>query len=217
MTLASFFDLTHDEALRFRDHVQARHAARLSDLAWSLADTDGPVDELDGSEQSLVPLWAWFKGFVKRGLPGVAPQAQSSMSRRLGRAATENDRIYFAAEMLEHYAFEVVRRTHPDVRWGVYRQVGRGRDLDQNLTGFEFPDGVVTPIGWRFATITLQFLDGDEVASTDEALRNLVRRVYRVPASGSAHAPGPSLLAPLLAAPRVSDDDPSRLVPDVDS
>lgn len=127
-----FRHLTPDEAIAHRDLVIAREPHRLALLEQWMRDTGGPLDEMDASVASLVPLWDWFIGFVDDGCPGVRRDGRPDwydvahyleLHQRQANPATEEFWVaQFAAESLEHYLFGVCARLDPTARWELYER-----------------------------------------------------------------------------------------------
>jgi hypothetical protein len=118
MPVALMDQLPASDALAFRDAVVAREPSRLAELAGWLLATEGPIDELDASVESLVVLWPWFLGFVEAGCPGVPAGTvgqlwvDDGVTPRPARAGRT-----YAAEAIGHYLMLVARRLDPSAHW----------------------------------------------------------------------------------------------------
>ncbi len=72
-----FDRLTPDEARQYAAFRLAYDEIALRDLAWLLKETDGPIDALDYSIETIDELWRWAIDFVDAGLPGIPDDAVS--------------------------------------------------------------------------------------------------------------------------------------------
>lgn len=132
-------DLTPAQAAEFRDHVVAREPYLLRELASWLDQTGGPIDAMDGSVASLVPLWEWCLEMAQAdflGLTdGLAPSTDPGLTMLTDRTYGELVRMSaVVGERLMHYLRLVVTRLHPATEWGVYHSpVGR-REHDHQQT-----------------------------------------------------------------------------------
>lgn len=145
MTFVNHNDLSFSDAQAYCEWVQRREPARLAELVRWLRATDGPIEDLDASVESLVPLWTWFLGFVYAGLPGVEDDAlvgwwtepepgQAADTGTVphgwyepppagsGRPDPLARRTQYAGEAIGHYLMLVCRRLDPDAHWVVHRE-----------------------------------------------------------------------------------------------
>jgi len=202
--------LSWKQAVAVRDHVRAREPFRLQDLARRMAATGGPVDQMDASFASLVPLWAWFDGFVLDGCPGIDPDdAMPSMLAKADMVPPDSPqwelaRRYrpasVATEGIEHYLRLVWLRFDPPAHWDVY-VTPRGARVPDDI---HHSTGVVTSTGgfWDMSlvqSIKLSVIEDRMFARRPEALLE-----WAVRQEGWSTAPaqdrGPSVLVPLLDA-----------------
>ena len=206
------FDLiAASSAQDYVHHIERRASARLSDLAHHMADTGGPIELMDASFESLVPLWAWFQQQLGLGLPGVPDVARPSRVRFFGFAPDPVDRALFAAEPMSHYLFEIIRTSADDARWVVDTSVPKST---------EFQRPVVLANGW--SRVPAEQLPSNSASAlarrapgTQEPtrFRDIVDRIYHFTEHEVRFSHSNSILEPLLAQPRIPDDDPSRMVP----
>ena len=141
-----FYNVSLEQAVTFRGHVIAREPFRLRDLAVRMRDTGGPIDAMDTSMASLVPLWEWFVEYASVGCPGVPDDASPSLWPVLGRAdrTPEQDatrRRAAAGEGLAHYSRLALARVDPPAPWEVYVQPKRRREADHHSTGVRLSNG----------------------------------------------------------------------------
>ncbi len=90
-----------------------------------MRDTGGPLEQLDASLDSLVPLWSWFVAFWDAGLPGVPAQARPDdwIDDGVGVDVPDLDaalRSLYAADDVGHYLHLVLRRLDPTAHWAVF-------------------------------------------------------------------------------------------------
>lgn len=136
-----FEDSTPEQAEEFRAHVVAREPYRLRDLAERMAATGGPVEAMDASVDSLVPLWEWFVGYLLAGLPGVPEDALPSRATPVDDPTPDDRwrrRVAVACEGLEHYVRVVLERAYAQAPWVVLEDV---RDFRHHETLVQLPVG----------------------------------------------------------------------------
>lgn len=116
-----FQEMTAGEARRHFDWFVAQAPARLELLKRAIAATNGPVDQLDYSRASLVPLWTW-----------VVP--------RLGTADAGDMTVGSKCLVVDvgYYLAEVIIRCAADVHWMLWTDP-RGPLNQPVLTGFQVP------------------------------------------------------------------------------
>ncbi|MFT3796895.1 hypothetical protein [Microbacterium sp.] len=192
-----FSDLDRPVAEDYLRYVRSTHEVRLWELANWVSATGGPVEVLDGSVGSLVPLYVWFKGFVDAGMPGVPDGSAPEVSRLLGWSEVDPDRLrqIYGAEVLSHYLFEVVRRYHPDIKWTLFTEgPGKTRWLSNQETGIVIPlrdgpswEGILN-VG---PSVRRRYVDRDKLSFPDDRLRSSATDAFMlnkqpvVPPSGS--------------------------------
>lgn len=150
-----FFDVPADRAAEFRDHVIAREPYHLRDLASWMDQTGGPLDEMDASVASLVPLWEWcldlaradFLGLTEGLVPATDPGLSSLADPEFGELMRQSDVV---GDRLMHYLRLVVGRLHPPTQWGVYRSSLGRRDHAHHQTALLLP-GFQVPREGAFA------------------------------------------------------------------
>lgn len=150
----SFVRVSLQAATELRDHIRAREPFKLQMLARWMRDTGGPLEQMDASFESLVPLWGWFVGQLEADLPTVCAGVRASITdpswedlerqrdfyayytaRNLMDKAEADSalrsietgrgrRTAYALEPLAHYLRLVVAREHPQAVWEVWTSGG---------------------------------------------------------------------------------------------
>lgn len=142
-----FARVSWEQAVAYRDHVRAREPFRLKELAERMAATGGPIEEMDASFASLVPLWGWFVGYVLDGCPGMGPRARmpflTSSDWSDEQLPSLGGRAQAAAIGVEHYLRLVWQRFDPPASWEIYLTPKRSRVLhaDHHTTGVPASSG----------------------------------------------------------------------------
>lgn len=145
MPLLDFDALTDDEAKAYLDGVVARHPAALTRLSECVAESGDDPSILDGSPESLQPLWRWYLewwGATGGAGPGRLPAwwvAQEGDQLWLPVAALER------VELLGHYLADVTLRAVPGSRWIVVRRDKRQSWEDRNKPAVAVGDSWMLP------------------------------------------------------------------------
>ena len=197
------------QALEFRDHVRDREPFRLQLLARLLRDSGGPIEELDASFRSLVPLWGWFVDFVRAGCPGVDPalvpswwvDPQDGMEVPWDRALAEMNRPgAYVGEAVDHYVRLVWDRFDPPAVWDIYVS----SSSDRERRHYHHQLGMVRSTGWRpwhYGMSHAQLIMDPNFTSYGEPV-SLLRTILRE--EGWSEPPAqerrPSVLVPFLDA-----------------
>ncbi|WP_431279126.1 hypothetical protein [Leifsonia poae] len=203
-----FMEISRADADRFRDFVAGRQAARLVDLAHWMAATDGPIESMDATVDSLVPLWEWFVQFVDAGCPGVPRDARWAVGEAIGVApgSEESERAIFAGESIEHYVYLVCAKALPETNWRVYDWHPNKRVIHRNMTGIYLgPSRAFVPIQDIVPRLSASVVDGTPLTRARSRLREVVLLnggEWLVEATRD-ELRGPSVLAPLLTKPTV--------------
>ena len=198
-------ETTLAQASAYKDFMESSHESRLRDLAFVMQDSP-EIELMDGSVDSLVPLWTWAMAYSKRSLPGVPKAARPGSALFLGNEAGPRDRFDVFGEMVEHYTIEVAMRFWSDSELIVVDGIDKDDD-SHRYTGVGLPSGgriVIAQFGRSFYFHSLH-----ETRKPADALVELVtdhRHDGTVPT-------GPSILTPLLDAPQQAWDDPARIPP----
>ncbi|TPW78385.1 hypothetical protein [Schumannella sp. 10F1B-5-1] len=129
----NFRELTRAQAESYIASVREREHDYLVALAHQLDRTGGPLDTMDGSAASILPLTEWFADQIQKGLPGVPAGAMSAHARFFGEPFTEVLRVQYASDRVVHYLMQVIRLEYPDARWGLWpKPKGRAKWMDEN-------------------------------------------------------------------------------------
>ena len=198
-------ETTLAQASAYRDFMESSHESRLRDLAFVMQDSP-EIELMDGSVDSLVPLWTWAMAYSKQGLPAIPERGRPASALFLGEAAGRRDRFDVFGEMVEHYALEVAMRFWPGGELAVVEGIDK-HDDSHRVTGLGLPAGgrvVIAELGRSFYFHNLL-----ESRMPADALVKMVtdhRHDGTVPT-------GPSILTPLLDAPQQAWDDPARIPP----
>ena len=215
MMIRNFFELSHAQALVYLDHVVRREPARLSDLAHWMAETAGPLDQMDASRQSLVPLWTWMKDFILQGSPGVPRDALSSCASVLHMRveSPEEARARYVLETVEHYVLLVIRREFDDAHWDVFEQKpGRYGDALHHATGIRYHGERFYNLDLSLGGMARNLLRHQVRAGEDGRLDDGVNAWFEQPPMEPATPTG-SVLTALANQPAIPATDPSRAVP----
>lgn len=161
-----FSELTPGQAELFCEHVVAREAYMLRDLATWLDQSGGPIELMDASLASLDPLWAWCMDFARADYLELAdtqvPATQPELT--YGKYLVEpgwvrRRKSEVLGDRLAHYIRLVVARLAPGAYWGVFRERRRPlSNLNQQtvvfMPGWHPPehDGIDWPV-FLFETI----------------------------------------------------------------
>lgn len=168
MPPVDFYALGDAETGAFFEAFVARAAPRLDAFRAEVAASGGPAEAvLDGSAESLVPLWAWFVAREHDGgdgelPPWYEPDPPETAGERLAPAAVRD------VDGLALYLALAFRRALPGLEWGIGRMPARKRYVSQNkpvLKGDGF-DIDVLQVAYSLAMRTREGRDTD-----DEALR----------------------------------------------
>lgn len=201
------------DADRYLEHVIRRGPVRLADLAHHMAATGGPIEQMDGTHASLVPLWEWFVQQQRAGFPGIPENVSPSFVQFLGLTApTEELRSAYAVEPFAHYLFELVRTYSPDAHWGLYPWQVKSDDRRNE------PAVLCSVWGVFMAeepgrNIAARLLDGAPGRDRQSRLYELIEHLLKLSRHSPVVSPSGSILTPLLDIPPAPADDPARLVP----
>ena len=113
-------DLTAAQAAEWLQFTRAAGPQRLHALARWVMDTDGPIDDLDSSLESLDTLWTWFLDFMHAGLEGQIPADSQSDQALAFDFTSAHGPLNLAAEALAEYTLHVIRRSRPDAEWALF-------------------------------------------------------------------------------------------------
>ncbi|MBO0924259.1 hypothetical protein J1G44_07150 [Cellulomonas sp. zg-ZUI199] len=200
-----YVDLTREQAWDVVRHIEARAPYRLCLLAELMRDTDGPVDQMDASLESLVPMWEWFTTIAVAGYPGVPSDVPSTyepliVAHAAPGTADLQRRAALLSEGLMHYVELVVRRIDPESRWDLWLQKGRIRMAQHQEPVIRLANG--TPIHATYLVTDMARVavnDKGGTARDPRALRDEL--ASHLPSSWRRRHqdPQPSVLVPYLA------------------
>lgn len=202
-----FSELDRAVAEDYLRYVRGTHEVRLWELANWVSATGGPVEVLDGSLESLEPLYVWFKRFVDAGMPGVPDGSAPEEARLLGWSGLDPERLrhFYGAEVLTHYLVEVVRRYRPDTEWTLFTApAGKMRWSSDQETGImiSLRDGrswaEVFNVG---RALLMQYVERDKLSDPEDRFRSWATSVY-VWGERPVLPPSGSILNRYVGAPR---------------
>jgi hypothetical protein len=207
MPILSPRNISGEDAQSFRAAVEAREATRLAELSHWMRSTGGPWDALDGSLDSLVPLWQWFIEFTREGHPGIPDTAAGQWFVKGDDEEAVYSKPAYAAEAVAHYVMLVCRRADPGASWAV--ETRKNATFFQE-TGIRFSDGRVFDPTGPVVLSANRALNPPPRRKTNEAaspdrLRTLVEEVLPRGAQKDQERSGP-VLPPPQATP-----DPPRI------
>lgn len=136
-----FAEMTRPEAEAFLAGYVAAAPSRVASFAREVEDSGGPpAKHLDGSPDSLVPLWTWVVSRVDAD-PGThpgdhVPSWYASDDQFAGEGMSED--LVWLADGLAYYVADALRRAVPGARWEVGHSKVKSY-VDQNrpvLAGF---------------------------------------------------------------------------------
>lgn len=174
-----FSELRVEEAEWFRDYVTACAPFRLDELRTWLLATDGPLNALDGSLASLVPLWKWVVDLGRDDLTALVGERYAALA--IANGATVPNAIFYASEAITHYVFETLQGIDPEARRDILRKK-KGQRVENE---FQNQTGMVVHGRWnRLDPETFRFLKGaydeDRLDRDPERLVNIVRSFFQV-------------------------------------
>lgn len=198
-----FDDISLESARAYFDLVRDREPFALIDLAGWLASTGGPIDVMDATIESLVPLWVWFKQQSDAGFPTVRPSS-TPLRAAVWSIPQERYRSQVVAESMGFYAAQVIRNYDRRTTWEIDRRE-RSRWFNQPL--LRFSDGSFFDVLGFCVNAAGQYSSADifplpDRVTVDSRLHDGVERALR--ALGNypvATTRGSSVLMPMLGAP----------------
>lgn len=168
MPVRDYAALPSEEAERLHEEVVARHDGVLRRLRGRAA---GEAD-LDGSRDSLVPLWRWAVGRLALEDPaggedvGLPPWFSRGDDPR---EAAFPDGMFVLADELGHYLDEVALQTVPGARWRLVGERGGVRMSDFQRSGVALGevDLVGTDVAWSMCLRARKGRDTHDTALLD--------------------------------------------------
>lgn len=217
-----FYDLSPARAVQFCEHVVAREPYLLRDLASWLDQTGGPLEEMDGSVESLISLWEWYLDLARADFLGLTEDLMPSTLPRLVGPDLPEDlerarSAWVVADRLVHYARLVLARLVPGAHWAVSHD-------PRDMYTHQFP-GVVLP-GWparkpfkgEWYVVYFFVVGRFALAATEEdvpatQLRTMVVRECPADLVPARQDPAPSVLRPYLTMDLPPMPEAARLTP----
>ena len=131
MPFKDFFGLDEREAEAYFEAHVARAAPRLDEFRSEVAATGGPpAERLDGSPESLVPLWRWFVARPRAGggelPPWYEPDPPGTEGERLPASALRD------VDGLALYLALAFRQALGPLGWGIGREPPRKKYVSQH-------------------------------------------------------------------------------------
>jgi hypothetical protein len=158
-----FFSLGDAEAEAFFEAYVARAERRLDEFRREVSASGGPA-ELDGSPESLVPLWRWFVARPQAAggelPPWYEPDPPELAGERLPASALRD------VDGIALYLAHAFRRTLGALEWGIGHEPPRRRYVSQNRPVLK-ADGYdidVLQVAYNLAMRTLDGRDTDDEA-----------------------------------------------------
>jgi len=199
----------------YLEHVVALGPVRLSDLAYQMFDTGGPIESMDGSLESLEPFWAWFISRMQAGFPEIPEGSAPSRTRLLQWELTDiTGRVAYAIEPMGHYLLEVLKRYDPSAHWTLYKPVAPD-DAGTHTTVAQVADGRQFPLEQIPYVRALKVLKDMNSTTPASFLMDKVRHQLELDTFGPPVAASGSILTDYLKQPRIPSTDPRRLPPAV--
>ena len=194
---------TPEQAATYLRFIAAREPYVLQFLARSMAQSGGPIEEMDASFTSLNSLWGWAIDYVTAGCPG-ADEHYARLREQTGEGGKEweVDPIWIAmkvGEGIDYYLHLVWQRYSPPAPWKLYETPGRSRmkDADHHNVGISL-DGEWTQVDFGSSSVAM-LLDGHGAAKEPRRLGR-VMLMSRDWSEWPALPPGPSVLTPFVDA-----------------
>ncbi len=202
----NFDETSLEQATAFHEYFLSVRDIRLRDLAWAMKDSP-EIGLMDGSLESLVPLWIWARQHAAAGLPSVSRFDRPASAIFLGAPPDKMDRYNVLGETIERYVLEAALAARPQLVWAIGIR--------------SFPDD------WRHHRTTLRIPNGGFFGSSGMGkqlwlhAQHLVRKrddmifltVTMDYHDGVSVPTGPSILTPFLDLPPLAWDDPARIPP----
>jgi len=203
----NFDETTLEQATAFHEFFVGAGERRLRDLAWAMRDSP-EIELMDGTFDSLVPLWRWARAQAGLGLPSVPSFARPTAALFLGEPANERDRYDVLGEIVERYMLETALLQNPRLVWAIGIRSTQD-EWAHHRTALRTPNGgffTASGVGkqlWRHANQL-------GPRKRDDMLFLTVTGDYH---EGVSTPTGPSMLTPFLGSPPLAWDDPARFPP----
>jgi hypothetical protein len=171
------------------------HDAFLQGLAITLEASGGPIDEMDGSPESLIALWKWARAYAKAGYPAIASNVESSRVAFVPEAFVAQ-KSYLLSEMVGHYLLVACQFDFPQAKLVVsfQRPTFRKNEPYRNELDILKAKGTCRRVLTYVNGAIDRANEGRPTFASELALFELVRGT----AEPRTDASGKSLLVPLL-------------------
>lgn len=172
--------LSKEEAAAFCEQTERLFERDLDNLAYYVAQSGGPIGELDASVDSLVPLWRWFTAEALSGADVVPPgiPLTTNPDRRTTAGSDPDDvvtRGLVLVQGINAYVMLVCQRFDPGAHFEVFENTRGKRSTDSRLgltcirlTTGEWIDPLTFVMG-----VYGQLRSGALINGDDEAIRRL--------------------------------------------
>lgn len=198
-------ETSFEQATAWHEYYMRTRQLRLRDLAWAMRGSP-EIELMDGSADSLVPLWAWAKKHTESGLPSVPDGGRPASAIFLGAEPGPQDRFAALGESLQEYLLAVVSRRRPEAEWAIAISAYKG-DYRRHHTALRLENGLY----FVSSGLGRQLWVHHSVGSRKPA------DTLFVSVTGDRHdgtiPTGSSILVPLLSEPQLPWDDPARVPP----
>ena len=200
-----FDETSLEQATAYHEYFLRTRDIRLRDLAWAMRESP-ELQLMDGSYDSLVPLWTWANTHADAGLPSVPDGGGPPSSSFLDAGPSHLDGYNVLGENIERYVLESVLDRTPGARWEIATRAYE-EDWMHHRTALRLPNGKVFGLSGLGRGLWVHHAHG--VAVRADSLFLTVTGGYH---DGTVPT-GTSILAPLLDEPPLPWDDPARVPP----
>ncbi|UZN02437.1 hypothetical protein [Cellulomonas sp. S1-8] len=200
-----YLDLSREQAWDVVRHIEARAPYRLCLLAEVMRDTDGPLDQMDASLESLVPMWEWFTTLAMAGYPDVPTDVPSLYEPRIAahvlpEYADLARRRALLCEGLMHYIELVIKGVDQGARWDLWLQKGRVRMAQHQEPVVRLSNGSSIRLTNLATGMAYQYEKGQVQGARDPlALRNTIAEDLPSSWWRGGQDEEPSVLVPYLS------------------
>jgi hypothetical protein len=175
-----FFELEEAEAEAYLDAYRAVARERLAWLERVVAARGGEPVALDGTPESLVPLWRWFVAWHDAGhVNGQTPPGTPMWYEpdEPGAEALDPPTLWIV-DGIGYYLAEVVTMNVPGVDWAVSTSPKRLRYEDRNKPVLIGPSGArLSPVDLAYGgAVLLIMMGGARGSREDDDLLRLFQR-----------------------------------------
>lgn len=213
-----FDELTFEQASAYKDHIAARVPVRLTDLAHWMSADGGPVESMDGTLGSLVPLWVWYRSFHRKDHAGVELAGPPSPFAVFGLPESPSDdwRGAYVIEAMASYLATAIFLADPGAIWKVYDWKTRGA-VDSNFhhTGILVSTGHFIKPSQIVASQARRLVQNTEQPDPEAALQRVLSVYDGWLSSLPPEVSDDSILTPLLSDAPLPLDHPRRALPDL--